>query len=258
MSKSDEPWQTQAHDTPGLDPTGGLSPAAISPAAVSLEAELPGSGRVLFSDRTDGNMSSVGGEGREQGDEARERLRRRIGVSALARSFQVHGTEVRPVHDPTSRADALPHADGQATRVRGLGMMVMSADCLPVALGCEDTVAMVHAGWRGLAAGVLERGVVALRELSREGEGARILAVIGPCAGACCYEVGPEVHESFGETGRGVSNIDLRAIARRRLLATGVSEVKDLEACTICDGRFFSHRREGAASGRMAGVAWLS
>lgn len=114
---------------------------------------------------------------------------------------------------------------------------------------------MLHAGWRGLAAGVLEEGVQALREL---GEGAEIVAVLGPGAGVCCYEVGPEVHDAFGGARRADRHIDLRAIAHERLLGAGVGRVHDVDACTICDTRFFSHRREGARAGRQAGVAWLS
>jgi copper oxidase (laccase) domain-containing protein len=114
---------------------------------------------------------------------------------------------------------------------------------------------MVHAGWRGLAAGVLEEGVRAMGELSAGGE---IVAVVGPGAGPCCYEVGPEVHEAFAGAHAHGRLIDLRAIAHDRLLAAGVSEVRDVNACTICNQRYFSHRREGSRAGRQAGVAWLS
>jgi YfiH family protein len=134
-------------------------------------------------------------------------------------------------------------------------MMVLTADCLPVALGSASAVAMVHAGWRGLAAGVLQSGVDALRQLSGEEE---ILAVIGPGAGSCCYEVGPEVRAIFGTAQADDRVIDLQAIARERLLAAGVTHVRHVDACTICDERFFSHRREGARAGRQAGVAWRS
>jgi len=84
------------------------------------------------------------------------------------------------------------------------------------------------------------------------------VAVIGPGAGMCCYEVGAEVHAALTGVEREPGAIDLRAIARRRLLAAGVSQVREVHACTICDERFFSHRREGARAGRQAGVAWLS
>jgi hypothetical protein len=137
--------------------------------------------------------------------------------------------------------------------------MVLTADCLPVALGCGGAVAAVHAGWRGLAAGVLEEGVRAVQEL---GGAEEIIAIIGPGAGPCCYEVGEDVHAAFCGAHRVASpparNIDLKAIARDRLLAIGIIEVKDLAACTICDERFFSYRREGARAGRQGAVAWLS
>jgi len=222
--------------------------------------ELGAGGRVLFTDRDHGNLSSVGGDGAEHGARARERLRALIGVSVLARGYQVHGTHVeRITRAPRpERTGASPaEADGQATALAGVGAMVLSADCLPVALGGGGAVAMAHAGWRGLAAGVLERGVQALRALGA-GSADEIVAVVGPGAGVCCYEVGPEVHAAFaGEHTHGRS-IDLRAIAHRRLEAAGVAVVGDVAVCTICDERFFSHRRDGAAAGRQAGVAWLS
>jgi hypothetical protein len=222
---------------------------------------LPGGGRVLFTQRADGNLSSVAGPGREQGEAARERVRERIGASAIARGYQVHGTFVRRLLEPP--APPLPgarpeDADGQATSARGLATMVLAADCLPVAIGCEGAVAMVHAGWHGLAGGVIEEGVAAVRALAPSAR--ELGAVIGPGAGPCCYEVGPEVREALGlpagDGGR--AKIDLCAVARERLLAAGVRSVENVAACTICDERFFSHRREGAGSGRMAGLAWLS
>ena len=82
---------------------------------------------------------------------------------------------------------------------------------------------------------------------------------MGPCAGPCCYEVGAEVHEALGTRHRGArANVDLRLIARARLHDAGVATVASVGGCTICDERFFSHRREGEAAGRQAGVAWLS
>ncbi len=220
--------------------------------------ELAAGARVLFTARAEGNLSSVGGVAAAEGARARERLRERVGVARLARGYQVHGTIVRRVGElpAAEQAGVRPaDGDGQATALRGLGVIVLGADCLPVALGCDGAVAVVHAGWRGLAAGVLEAGVRAVAEL---GGGAEIAAVIGPGAGVCCYEVGEEVHGAFGGRHRHGRNIDLRAIARERLLAAGVAEVRDLAACTICDERFFSHRREGERAGRQGGVAWLS
>jgi len=223
-----------------------------------LRFDLPGGGHALFTGRAHGNMSSVGGEHAERAADARERLRAQIGVETLARGHQAHGTVVRLVTAPPTadQPDATPaQADGQATALAGVGAMVLAADCLPVALGSAGAVAMIHAGWRGLAAGVLETGVSAVRELGREQE---VTAIVGPAAGVCCYEVGAEVHAAFAEAHRDGSHIDLRAIARERLLAAGVTDVRDVRACTICDERFFSHRREGSRAGRQAGVAWLS
>ena len=230
-----------------------------------LVFELP-VGRALFTTRAHGNLSSVGGLDHEYGYDARERLRTQLDLRRLARGYQVHGTTVlrsRTDADISAQdsATAQPpvEADGQATSVAGIGAIVLTADCLPVALGADGAVAMVHAGWRGLVAGVLEEGVRAVRELGGDGE---LVAVIGPGAGPCCYEVGEEVHAAFGGAHRiGPPSgrwIDLKAIARDRLLAAGVSQVRDVAACTICDERFFSHRREGAHAGRQGGVAWLS
>jgi polyphenol oxidase len=220
--------------------------------------ELPGGGRALFTAQAEGNLSSVAGEGAQQGEQARERLRTRLGLERVARGFQVHGRVVQRVRpgDPAVRGAGRPaEADGQATAMRGVGTLVLTADCLPVALGCSGAVAMLHAGWRGLAAGVLQEGVRALEELA---PGEEIVAIVGPCAGVCCYEVGPEVLAEFAGAHRGGRHIDLRAIAHERLLAAGVARVDDMRACTICDERYFSHRREGSRAGRQAGVAWLS
>jgi hypothetical protein len=251
--------------------------------ADELAFDLPGGAHALFTTRAHGNLSSVGGDDAEYGLQARERLRERLGVRCLLRGYQVHGTTVQRVRANAQGAqagggirtsmetgaqpdigistdtDAHPdiEADGQATALRGVGAMVLTADCLPVALGSSGAVAMVHAGWRGLAAGVLEEGVRALRELGGVDD---IVAVIGPGAGPCCYEVGEEVHVAFGGAHRiGIppTRIDLQAIARDRLLAAGVTDVRDVGACTICDERFFSYRREGARAGRQGGVAWL-
>ena len=175
----------------------------------------------------------------------------RLGGGRLAQVHQVHGTrviEARPRREGAPPSDA----DGQVTSARGTAPMALTADCLPVALVAPEAVAMVHAGWRGLAGGVLAEGADALRALGAS----RIAAAIGPGAGPCCYEVGPEVHAAFGTSGR---TIDLKALARERLEAAGVAEVHDCGLCTICDPeRFFSHRRDDGVTGRQAGIAWRS
>jgi len=222
-----------------------------------FSCSFPGGGRALFTTRARLNLSTATGVDHEHGPSARDELCRELGLQWLCASRQVHGTDVQRVRAcGGSGGEAVPiDADGHATELKGVGMMVLTADCLPVALGSEGAVAMVHAGWRGLAAGVLEEGVRALGEL---GGGGQVFAAIGPSAGVCCYEVGPEVHEACGGSHAQGRNIDLRAIARDRLLAAGVSLLCEVRACTICDERFFSHRREGSKAGRQAGVAWLS
>jgi polyphenol oxidase len=178
--------------------------------------------------------------------ENRERVAA-IAGGRLAQGRQVHGTTV-----VTADPDVTLDADGQATAEPGVAPIVLVADCLPVALVAPEGVAMVHAGWRGLAGGVLAAGVAALRALGAT----RVAAAIGPGAGPCCYEVGEEVHAAFGTSGR---TVDLKAIARARLDDAGVAEVHDCGLCTMCDpGRFFSHRRDGGVTGRQAGVAWRS
>jgi len=229
----------------------------IAEAARAMYCELPGGAHALFTSRMGGNLSTARGEGHELGRANRDQLCEHLGLRWLCASRQVHGAVIQRVGSARgSGGEAVAiDADGHATSLPGLGMMVLTADCMPVALGSSGAVAMLHAGWRGLAAGVLEEGVRALAEVGGPGE---IVAVVGPGAGACCYEVGPEVHAQFGAAHSTGRRIDLRAIAGERLLAAGVAEVRDVPACTICDERFFSHRREGTRAGRQAGVAWLS
>ena len=175
-----------------------------------------------------------------------------VARSDFALGPQVHGIEVRAHREPPSDADRARDADGQATRLEGVALMVLVADCLPVALSSGDGIAMLHAGWRGLAGGIIERGVAVLRGLGARGE---LHAAIGPGAGACCYEAGEEVHAAIGHSvGR---NVDLKAAAAERLRAAGVSSVEDVGVCTIHDERYFSHRRSGGMTGRQAGVVWL-
>lgn len=238
-----------------------------------MQFELPGGAQALFTSRAHANLSTQTGDEHEHGRAARDRLCEELGLDWLCASRQVHGLTVQRVRENAgSGGEAVAiDADGHATALAGVGVMVLSADCLPVALGAEmagggAVVAMAHAGWRGLAAGVLEEAVRALHELGATGP---IEAVIGPCAGVCCYEVGAEVHAAFAvqvgpggaepapEKYRRGKNIDLRAIARDKLLAAGVAGVSHAEACTICDERFFSHRRQGKAAGRQAGIAWV-
>jgi polyphenol oxidase len=166
---------------------------------------------------------------------------------------QVHGAHVHALREPPEESQRELEADGQATRLPHVAATVFAADCLPVALSSGDGVAMLHAGWRGLAGGILERGIATLRGLGARGD---MHAAIGPGAGPCCYEAGPEVHAAIGHSNG--ANVDLKAAAAQRLRAAGAVEVRDTGICTICDERFFSHRRDDGVTGRQAGVAWLA
>lgn len=173
---------------------------------------------------------------------------------------QVHGTNVAidPDHDE-------PEADAAVTRVPGTVLAVLSADCLPVVFAAEDgsEVAAAHAGWRGLSAGVLEATVAAMRTPPE-----KILAWLGPAAGAQAYEVGEEVYAAFVArdadaehafiaTRPGHRLVNLHALARQRLDTVGVTRVIGGGFCTISDPqRFFSHRRD-KVSGRMATLIWI-
>ncbi|HSJ73082.1 MAG TPA: polyphenol oxidase family protein, partial [Miltoncostaeaceae bacterium] len=154
-----------------------------------------------------------------------------------------------------------PEGDGLATRMPGLGLMVLGADCLPVLLWRRDepAVAAAHVGWRGLVGGVLAAAVRAL------GRPERVGAAIGPGVGPCCYPVSQEVRDRFATAfGEGVVRppaVDLAAAAGAALAAEGVAQaaVVTVEACTSCEaGRFYSHRRDGAASGRQGGLVWAT
>jgi YfiH family protein len=215
-----------------------------------------------------------------------EKLSNALGVE-LSACCQVHGTTIhRCARAPGSRRDAAagpaagsppeagsrpdtgsrpeiepgPEADGQVTTESGLGPMVLVADCLPIVVGGHGGAAVLHGGWRGLAGGIIAKGVAELRAAGATG---RLAAAIGPGVGGCCYEVGEDVHRVFAArhpTARRGANLDLKAIARAELAQAGVSEVHDLGMCTLCGdpALFFSHRRDGGVTGRQAGIAWLA
>lgn len=196
----------------------------------------------------------------------RRRLADQVGipVERFAHARQVHGDRVDRVRDAPDGhwAAARPRdheADGQATALPGVAVTALAADCLPIALIAPGAVAMVHAGWRGLHAGVVAAGVAAVRELA---PGTEPAAAIGPGAGRCCYEVGEEIHAAFAHHGPHVrhgARLDLKAIAARELERAGVRVIHDADLCTICDEElFFSHRRDGGRTGRQGGAAWLS
>ncbi len=174
---------------------------------------------------------------------------------------QVHGTDVRAVEgpdDPERFGEARTGwsaGDGLVTEQIDVPLMVLGADCPSILIWRTDgsAVAAVHAGWRGLIGGIVQAAVGAL--------GGPVAAAVGPCAGGCCYEVDDDLRtrfrERYGAQTVVGANVDLPAAARAALIEAGVrpDAVAGGEWCTICDPvSFFSHRRDGARSGRQAGV----
>lgn len=201
---------------------------------------------------------------------------------------QVHGVEVRrfgegdrvpggatssddpdPVAGagpPPAAAAEAPEADAAVTGAAGVVLAILTADCLPVVLAARDgsDIGAAHAGWRGLAAGVLEATVAAM-----DTPPDRLQAWLGPAAGPDAYEIGAEVRDAFVGIDPGAASaftgtrpghwrVDLYALARRRLVAAGLrpGAIHSGGLCTISDpGRFYSYRRDGR-TGRLATLVW--
>jgi YfiH family protein len=198
-------------------------------------------------------------------DENRRRVRTALALpQEPAWLEQVHGTGVFDL-DAAAASPASTTADAILTRRAGRVCVVQVADCLPVLFAAADgsAVAAAHAGWRGLAAGVLEATVARLAI-----EPQRLLAWLGPAIGAQHFEVGAEVRAAFTATdagadaafvgnARGRWQCDLTMLAGRRLRSLGVRAVFGGNCCTYADPvRFFSYRRDGQC-GRMAALIWL-
>jgi YfiH family protein len=228
----------------------------------AVAGELPGA-RLVFSSRGGGvsggafaslNLGLLTADAPENVRENRRRLGARLGLTweRFCYGRQVHGARVRRATEPPSEQRPYAEEDGQATALDDAAAIVFTADCLPVLLAAEGGVAALHCGWRPLAAGIVAEGVAALRDVGGTGP---VRAAIGPGARGCCYEVGEEVHAQFADydARRGERNLDLAHVARAQLEAQGV-EVHDTGLCTICDERFFSHRRDNGVTGRQAGV----
>lgn len=210
-----------------------------------------------------------GNLGLRSGDEpvvvARNRagLRDALGLPSAPRWLhQVHGCGV--IEQGASPLPGEPDADAAVTRERGVVLAILTADCLPVLFASDDgtVIAAAHAGWRGLAAGVLE-ATVARMACAPE----RLVAWLGPCIGAASYEVGEDVRAAFVDhaanaaacfapTRPGHWLADLAALARQRLAAIGVAPAHGGGFDTFTDARLYSYRREGARSGRFASLIW--
>jgi len=217
-----------------------------------MEADLPGA-RAAFSTRSSGSAK----------DDAAP-LAAALGFvpERIATADQVHGTDLivhqrpfrcslSPNNEQKEQRNGIWEADGHVIRDPGLTALVFVADCLPVAVAGPDGVAILHCGWRGLAAGIVARGVEAVGATH---------AAIGPGIGSCCYEVGDEVLGAFAALGDGIASgrmLDLPEVARRLLREGGVGEIESAGLCTSCEEElFFSHRRDGDP-GRQAGLAWI-
>ncbi|MEP6977097.1 MAG: polyphenol oxidase family protein [Thermoleophilia bacterium] len=225
--------------------------------------EPTGPYRIAFSTRCGGvsqgpyeslNLGRRTGDDVERVDENRRIVCSALGADAgdLALNFQMHSTIVN-----RAEAGVRGNAEGDAlwTDEAGVPIAALAADCVPVALARREgaaAVAVAHAGWVGLLAGVLENAVETL--------GGPVEAAIGPSAGPCCYEVGEEVARPYRERfGDGVMigrNLDLWSAAEAALQSAGVKSIHRVDLCTICNPeRFFSHRRDGKPRGVQGVVA---
>jgi YfiH family protein len=247
-----------------------------------LEARLGRGARVAFSTRQGGisappfDRLNLGVLTDDDGDAVvanRGRLAGALGIDPdrIPIARQVHGAEIIRHTGPqepspfASPGSHLPEADGHIVTDAGLAPLVFVADCLPVAIQGPRGLAMLHCGWRPLAAGIIAKATAAI---------AGTEAAIGPGIGPCCYEVGPEVLAAFAPLGDGIAvdgtksrpmadkssrrHLDLPEVARRLLVEAGVERVASAGVCTFCEEElFFSHRRDGGRTGRQAGLAWI-
>jgi YfiH family protein len=242
-----------------------------------LQADLCGA-TAAFSARVGGtsgppfdslNLGVLTEDAREAVVGNRVRLAAALGFEPerIAIGRQVHGAELATHSGPQAPSpfaepgSVIPEVDGHVTAERSLALLVFAADCLPIALSGPGGVAMLHCGWRGLAAGIVARGVEAIGATD---------AAIGPGIGPCCYEVGDEVLTALdprptglkpdsGSGNRPVGRVvDLVGVAGGMLREAGVERVEMSELCTSCEaGLFFSHRRDAGRTGRQAGLVWL-
>jgi YfiH family protein len=230
--------------------------------------EAPGPYRVAFSTRTGGvsedpyatlNLGVMTGDEPAKVLANRRRLCAELELDADRgqMAWQQHGSVVREA-SPEGLAALVdrPLCDGLWSEEPGLGMMLVAADCLPIALarvdGARPGLAVLHVGWRGLLGGIVAEGAAAL--------GGRRAAVIGPGIGPCCYEVGEDVAEpyraKFGQRIVRDGRLDLWSAAEQALRAAGCDDVERTDLCTACHpDLFFSHRRDGARTGRQGVLA---
>jgi polyphenol oxidase len=226
--------------------------------------EAPGPYTVAFSTRLGGvsvgtyeslNLGRSTLDDSANVDENRRRLCAAVGVEPerLALNRQVHGATINRAEE----GERTQNGDGLWTDEPGVPMLAFSADCLPIALARVNGnpgLALLHAGRMGLLEGILEAGAAAL-----DGPTA---AIVGPGIGPCCYEVGDDIlaayRARFGPDVVQGRNLDLWSAAERVLHEAGVETVERLDVCTACDDRFFSHRRDGAVTGRQGVIGFVT
>ncbi|MFN9772299.1 MAG: peptidoglycan editing factor PgeF [Burkholderiales bacterium] len=259
---------TAAMPPPGLVPDWA-APASVR-ALVTIRARGVSAGPFGLDGGGPGGLN-LGDHVGDDPDAVREnRARLEAAVPGPIRWLQqVHGTAVHEADTPWTGA-APPVADAAVATRPGTVLAVMTADCLPILLADATgrAVGAAHAGWRGLAAGVVEAAVDAVR--ARAGRDARVLAWLGPAIGPSAFEVGDEVRQAFCELDAAAAAAftpgpapgkwwaDLFALARLRLAARGVVDVAGGGLCTVADrARFYSHRRD-RRSGRFASLVWLA
>jgi len=232
----------------------------------------PGAYDVLFSTRRGGvsegpfaslNLGIRTGDDPEHVVENRRRLCAESGCDpeTAVMGHQQHGSEVRRAVAEGIVTPGTRHApcDGLWSDEPGQAMLILSADCLPIALARNEgppALAVLHAGWKGLLAGIVAEGAAALG-------GGRLAAIVGPAIGPCCYEVGPEVAgpfaEAFGADVASGRSLDLPLAAERALRAAGIETVEQTGLCTSCHpDLFFSHRRDGGQTGRQGVLAHVA
>jgi YfiH family protein len=206
------------------------------------------------------NLAYLTADRREDVRTNRERLARALGLEhdELLIGRQVHGGRI---HRAERIELGVTEGDGILLSKAGTAAMVVVADCLPILL-YEPVVhvgAVVHAGWRGLAAGVVQNAVVAMADAGGTAES--VLVGVGPGIGRCCYEVGPEVIEALKpqvdehSAGRGDRRmLDLRAVARRQLKESGIADehLEEMDVCTRCEHERYFSARAGEPTGRFA------
>jgi polyphenol oxidase len=203
------------------------------------------------------NLGLLTHDARERVEENRRRVCEYIGADGerLAMNRQKHGNTVnRAVAGERGR-----EGDGLWSDEPGLPLLKLTADCLPIALvrtNGTPRLALLHAGWRGLLEGVVEAGVAAV------GAGG-LAAAVGPGIGPCCYEVRSDVADPyrarFGGAAFAGANLDLWTVAELLLRESGVASVERVDLCTACNPRrFFSHRRDGAITGRQGVIGCVA